>query len=125
MAEESTEALARSQLETLYRLGILERSSDDVEQDQPRQNEDRGLNRRHEAFLAALPPPAAIHSMHTRPLPFFAEASDSSRDPSEGRSGEYYSDSNGSGLIETIERFGCGFGSGEASFEAVERKIDG
>lgn len=55
MAEESTEALARSQLETLYRLGILERSSHDVEQDQPRQNADSRLNQRHEAFSQRCP----------------------------------------------------------------------
>jgi len=35
----STEELARSQLETLYRLGILERSSEDEEQSQSRNSE--------------------------------------------------------------------------------------
>jgi len=85
----STEELARSQLETLYRLGILERSSEDEEQSQSR-NSESGRNQRHDAFLAALPPPSAEYPLPPRKLQAWRDNSHSSGVSDSIQSGDFY-----------------------------------
>ncbi|KAL7680203.1 hypothetical protein Plhal304r1_c068g0156011 [Plasmopara halstedii] len=68
MAEGSMETLARSQLEMLYRLGILEQhSNDDIERQCIASKRDE-KKKEHDAFLAALPPPSVMCSVPSRAL---------------------------------------------------------
>ncbi|ETK83979.1 hypothetical protein L915_10989 [Phytophthora nicotianae] len=88
MTKESTEALARSQLEILYELGILERSSDD---DEPSRSSKSDRDGRHDAFLAALPPPSVIFPLHSRMTQSSVDDSNSSQ-----HSGNKFNGGNGS-----------------------------
>ncbi|KAG7388077.1 hypothetical protein PHYPSEUDO_013196 [Phytophthora pseudosyringae] len=87
MAEGSTETLARSQLETLYRLGILARSSDDEDLETSFTSENCAVNEPHGAFLAALPPASAVLP---RVLQSSVDDPDSSRCSDSSKSGDSY-----------------------------------